>query len=62
MNGPPGGVGQGHHQQQNQVQSNGGLMDPHHPAAHPGNQGKNFVYLIRPRGSELMFPFLRRKS
>lgn len=44
MNGPPGmggpGVGSGHHQQQSQVQSNGGLMDPHHPAAHPGNQGK----------------------
>jgi transcription factor SOX2 (SOX group B) len=45
MNGPPGSMGgggntQGHHQGQGQtqVQSNGGLMDPHHPA-HPGNQG-----------------------
>lgn len=35
MNGPQGP--QGHHPSQT-VQTNGQLMDPHHPAAHP-NQG-----------------------
>lgn len=42
MNGPQGP--QGHHQQAQPVQQNGQLMDPHHPAAHPGPQGASSAF------------------